>query len=184
MDGPSCLLAIDVQFGFVCAETEAVPSAVRSLCERVAFEHRVFTRWINPGPGGPFVDFLDYHGFQGDAAEIPLTDEVADLATMVVDKYTYSPFVGTDLERSLRELDVRTVVVCGIDTAVCVLSAAVGLFDRGFRPLLVSDASASMGGPDIHQAGLDVLARTIGPHNIVTGDDLAARWGEMHAVFS
>ena len=175
MDGPSCLLAIDVQFGFVCPETAAVPDAVRSLCERVEFEHRMFTRWINPGPGGPFVDYLDYHGFQGDAPEIRLVGEVADLATLVVDKYTYSPFVGTDLERTLHQLGVDTVAVCGIDTAVCVLSAAVGLFDRGFRPLLVSDASASMGGPDIHQAGIDVLSRTIGPHNIITAEDLVAR---------
>ena len=175
MEGPSCLLAIDVQFGFVCPETEAVPSAVRALCERMEFEHRVFTRWINPGPGGPFVDFLDYHGFQGDAPEIPLVPEVADLATTVVDKYTYSPFGGTDLEHTLRKLGVHTVAVCGIDTAVCVLSAAVGLFDRGFRPQLVSDASASMGGPEIHQSGLDILARTIGPHNIVTTEDLANR---------
>ena len=175
MDGPACLLAIDVQFGFVCPETKAVPSAVRSLCERVEFEHRIFTRWINPGPGGPFVDLFDYQGFQGDSPEIPLTPEVADLATMVVDKYTYCPFVGTGLKTTLRELGVDTVAVCGVDTAVCVLAGAVGLFDRGFRPLLVSDASASMGGPEVHQAALEVLSRSIRPHNIVTTDDLAAR---------
>ena len=175
VEGPSCLLAIDVQFGFVCPETEAVPSAVRSLCERVPFEHRIFTRWINPGAGGPFVDFLDYHGFQGDSPEIPLAPEVADLATAIVDKYTYCPFVGTSLERTLRKLGVGTVAVCGVDTAVCVLAGAVGLFDRGFRPLLVSDASASMGGPDIHQAALEVLSRSIRPHSIVTTDDLVAR---------
>ena len=174
MDGPSCLLAIDVQFGFVGPATEAVPAAVRSLCERVAFEHRIFTRWFNPGAGGPFVEFLDYHGFQGDAPETPLVPEVADLATLVVDKFGYSPFVGTTLESTLQELGVRTVVVCGIDTAVCVLSAAVGLFDRGFRPVLVSDASRSMGGPDIDRAALEILARTIGPHNIMTTDDLVA----------
>ena len=174
MEGPSCLLAIDVQAGFVCPATEAVPAAVRSLCERVAFEHRIFTRWINPGAGGPFVEILDYHGFQGDSPEIPLAPEVADLATLVVDKYTYSPFVGTSLESTLQEFDVRTVVVCGIDTAVCVLSAAVGLFDRGFRPVLVSDASASMGGLDIHQGALQVLSRSIRPHNIMTTDDLVA----------
>lgn len=177
MEGPSCLLAIDVQFGFVGPATEAVPTAVRSLCERVAFEHRILTRWINPGAGGPFVEILDYHGFQGDAPEIPLVPEVADLATLIVDKYTYSPFVGTSLEDTLRELGVSTVAVCGIDTAVCVLAGAVGLFDRGFRPLLVSDASASMGGPDIHEAALQVLSRTIGPDNIITTDDLVARQG-------
>ena len=179
MEGPSCLLAIDVQFGFVGPGTEAVPSAVRSLCERVDFEHRIFTRWINEGPGGPFVEFLDYHGFQGDAPEIPLVPEVADLATMVVDKHTYCPFVGTGLDTTLREFGVDTVAVCGIDTAVCVLAGAVGLFDRGFRPLLVSDASASMGGPDIHQAALEVLSRSIRPHHIVTTDDLAARAAQL-----
>ena len=174
MEGPSCLLAIDVQFGFVDPATEAVPAAVRSLCERVAFEHRIFTRWINPGAGGPFVEILDYHGFQGDAPEIPLVPEVADLATLVIDKYGYSPFVGTSLESTLHDLGVRTVVVCGIDTAVCVLSAAVGLFDRGFRPVLVSDASRSMGGPDIDQAALQILARNIGADNVMTTAEFVA----------
>ena len=180
VEGPSCLLAIDVQHGFICPGTEAVPSAVRSLCERVPFEHRIFTRWINPGAGGPFVEILDYHGFQGDSPEIPLVPEVADLATLVIDKYTYCPFVGTGLEGTLRGLGVGTVVVCGIDTAVCVLAAAVGLFDRGFRPVLVSDASGSMGGSDVHQDGLQVLSRSIRPHNIMSTDDLVA-WARRPA---
>ena len=176
VEGPSCLLVVDVQHGFICPATEAVPAAVRSLCERVHFEHRILTRWINAGAGGPFVEILDYHGFQGGAPEIPLVPEVADLATLVIDKYGYSPFVDTSLESTLQEFGVRTVAVCGIDTAVCVLAAAVGLFDRGFRPLLVSDASGSMTGPDDHQAALRILSRTIGAGNVMTTEELVTAY--------
>ncbi len=53
---PSCLIAVDVQAGFIAPATASIPLAIREFCERNPIEHRIFTRFVNPGNGGSFVD--------------------------------------------------------------------------------------------------------------------------------
>ena len=168
---PSCLIAVDVQSGFINAATSSIPQAVRKFCDRNQIEHRIFTRFVNPGAGGPFVEILGWSRLQ-DEQEIALASEVDGLPTLVLDKNTYSPFVDTNLEEVLRDIGVDDVLVFGIDTDVCVLMTAVGLFDRGFRPVVVTDLSASTGGRQHHDAALSLLPRYIGSDNIATTTDL------------
>jgi DHA2 family methylenomycin A resistance protein-like MFS transporter len=58
-------------------------------------------------------------------------------------KYHYSAFTGTNLDMVLHSHAVTTVVVTGIDTAVCVSSTARDAFDRDFHTVTLSDCSAS-----------------------------------------
>jgi nicotinamidase-related amidase len=171
MDLPSCLIAVDLQSGFIGTTTASIPLAVQAFCERNPIRHRIFTRFVNPGAGGPFLEILGWSRFQEDR-EIALAPEVASLPTLVVDKCSYSPFVDTKLEETLRDLDVYDVLVFGIDTDVCVLTTAVDLFDRGFRPLVVSDLSMSHAGRKYHDAAITILPRYIGAKNVVTTADL------------
>jgi len=57
----------------------------------------------------------------------------------IIFKRTYDGFYNTELELTLRSLDVDTVVVVGIHTHVCVLLTAVGAFDRGFNVIAIED---------------------------------------------
>lgn len=120
------------------------------------------------------MDVLGWSGLSN-AEETMLAREVIDLPTLVVDKRSYGPFLGTDLEDTLHQLGVRDVLVCGIDTDICVLATAVDLFDRGFRPLVISDLSMSHAGPELHDAALRILPRFIGEEGIVTVAELTAR---------
>ncbi len=97
---------------------------------------------------------------------------MADLPTVVVDKFTYSPFVDTKLEDTLLEMGVDEVLVFGMDTDVCVLTTAVDLFDRGFHPVVVTDLSMSHAGHQYHDAAIAILPRYIGAKNVVTTADL------------
>lgn len=174
MEAPSCLLVVDVQSGFISSATASIPSAVRAFCESTPFKHRIFTRFNNPGVGGPFVKILKWRRLSHDS-ETALAPEVADLPTLVIDKYAYSPFVDTKLEDILRNLGVYEVAVCGIDTDICVLTTAVDLFDRGFRPVVVSDLSMSHAGRVFHDAAIKILPRFIGADNVVTSAELSRR---------
>lgn len=172
-DIPSCLIAVDIQVGFIGPSTAEIPAQIRAFCEVVPVEHRIFTRFINPGTGGPFVDFLDWHRLQ-DGNETALAPEVADLPTLLIDKHSYSPFAHPGLEDALRVLDVEEVLVFGIDTDACVLATAFGLFDLGIRPRVVTDLSASSGGRKYHDSAMAILARSIGADGIVNTSDLGA----------
>jgi nicotinamidase-related amidase len=66
---------------------------------------------------------------------------------LIVEKRGYSAFEGTDLEAKLRQLAVRTVVVCGVVTYACVLATAFSAFDKGFDVCIVSDGVGSWSEP-------------------------------------
>jgi nicotinamidase-related amidase len=57
---------------------------------------------------------------------------------------------GTDLDATLRNLDVETIVFTGVSTNLALFAGAVGAVDRGYRAVLAEDASAGAA-PDLHE---------------------------------
>jgi nicotinamidase-related amidase len=62
---------------------------------------------------------------------------------IVIDKPVYSAFVQSKLYGLLAERGVRTVVITGAETDVCVLATALSAIDLGFRVVIVEDALCS-----------------------------------------
>lgn len=100
-------------------------------------------------------------------AEGPLdcTDVVTEIYPepddLVVEKYGYSGFHGTSLSDRLRQKGVRSLVVTGTVTQICVEDTARGAFHHGFRTTLVEDAVSSFA-PDLHAAALKNFAMKFG----------------------
>ena len=171
MTTPTCLIVVDVQNGFICPATATLPQRIRTFLEQRHFDHRIFTRFINPGEGSRFVNVFNWSSLQSDE-EIALASEVATLPTLVVDKHTFSPVVKTDLVIQLKRFKIQTVFVCGLDTDVCVLATASALFDYNFQVKVITDLCMSTAGEAIHQAALQILPRIIGRQNLVTTSQL------------
>lgn len=76
---------------------------------------------------------------------IALVPELQGFGTPVrlVDKTTYSPWIGTDLHASLEAARVDTLVVSGAETDVCVLASVLGAVDLGYRVIVAADAVCS-----------------------------------------
>lgn len=85
-------------------------------------------------------------------------------------KRRLSVFRETDLDLVLRSLGVDTVVLVGVNTNTCVLCAAFEAFNRDLRVVVVRDAVASMYGEDLHNFGLENVARCLGW--VVTADQV------------
>lgn len=74
-----------------------------------------------------------------DAEIIP---EMAPSETdFVIDKSRYSSFYGTRLEPLLTGMGIRTLVVCGITTNMCVESTVRDAAQRDYRTVVVADAT-------------------------------------------
>ena len=71
-------------------------------------------------------------------------------------------FHGTDLRSLLDVLQVKTVVLMGINTNTCVLNTAFTAFNLDYRVVVLSDCVASMYGDDLHVLGLQNVARCLG----------------------
>jgi nicotinamidase-related amidase len=92
---------------------------------------------------------------------------------IVVTKHRYSAFHGTDLEIILRSHGVRTVVLTGVSTHVCVETAAREAFVRDFYTVVVADGSAAYSQQE-HEIALKLIDRFFG--EITTIDELRSLW--------
>lgn len=72
----------------------------------------------------------------------------------VIEKSCYSAFIGTDVEKQLRQRGIRTLVFAGVQTNVCVDSSLRDAVCRGFYAVLASDCVASHT-PPLHEATLN-----------------------------
>ena len=100
---------------------------------------------------------------------------------VVVDrKRRLSPFRDTDLDLTLRELGVDTVVLTGIDTSTSVLCAAFEAVNRDLRTIVVSDCVRSLYGEDLQFFGLQNVARCLGW--VMTVDELMAKVESRRSV--
>jgi nicotinamidase-related amidase len=91
------------------------------------------------------------------AAELLPGTGRAEGEDLVVEKSTYSAFVGTGLEEALRRAGAEEVVVCGVMTNLCCETTARDAFVRGFRVFFSADATATSS-RDLHEATLANMA--------------------------
>jgi ureidoacrylate peracid hydrolase len=91
----------------------------------------------------------------------------------VIIKRRYSAFHGTDLDVLLRNLDVRTLVLVGVATNVCVEAAARDAFMRDYYVVVVSDCTAARD-ESFHQGALANIDAHFAA--VVGADAIAKAW--------
>jgi nicotinamidase-related amidase len=173
----AALIVIDMQNGFVNHHSRSAVPAVSDLVAQWSAAGRpvVFTRYLNY-PDSPYERFFQWRRLQ----EPPETDIVPELAAAVtrahavVDKTGYTLFTpeATDL---ISQAGWTDLVFCGIATESCVLKSAADAFEHHYAPWIVTDACTSDAGPDVHDAGLLVARRLIGPGQLITAEHVMSQ---------
>jgi nicotinamidase-related amidase len=178
----SVLVVVDMQNGFVSSKAQPVVPKVVELVERWEQTGRdvVFTRFLNEH-GSQFENWIHWSRFMKEKEdgspnpEIDIIPELvahADRALAVIDKPAlYSPFTP-DFVELLRDHGWTQFVVAGIATESCVMKTAADSFERGIKPLVVTDACYSHAGQERHLQGLGVIKAFIGRDQLVTIDAL------------
>ena len=91
----------------------------------------------------------------------------------VIEKRCYSAFSGTDLDTRLRTLAVRTVVLAGVQTNICIDSAMRDASSLGFHVVVAADCVASHT-PALHEATLANARFVFG--DVLSRREIAAVW--------
>jgi len=91
----------------------------------------------------------------------------------IVTKHRYSAFYNTDLDTVLRANGIRSVVLTGVVTNVCVETSAREAFVRDYYVVVVSDGTAAYVAAD-HDMTLKNIDRFFG--EIASMDELTAVW--------
>jgi ureidoacrylate peracid hydrolase len=71
---------------------------------------------------------------------------------LVITKPRYSGFVGTALDTELRRRGIRTLLMAGIASNVCVESTVRDAYFREYWPVMIEDATMPAGSPEIQTA--------------------------------
>jgi nicotinamidase-related amidase len=79
----------------------------------------------------------------------------------LVTKKRYSGFYATDLEILLRQLDIETLVLTGIDTDACVLSTGWDAVNRDFLTFILRDCT-HCSSEENKQSALRIMDRWVG----------------------
>jgi nicotinamidase-related amidase len=89
-----------------------------------------------------------------DTKEAQILDEVAPQGDeLTIGKVTSSAFNSTNIDRILRNLGVRNVVIAGVVTNGCVESTARSATELDYGTIVVEDATAAMA-PQLHEHSL------------------------------
>jgi len=108
-----------------------------------------------------------------DATEIvpELSPAVSDV--IAARRHGLTPFPGTDLDQTLRNLGVRTVVAAGVSVNIGITGLVMVAVDLGYRCAVVTDAVAGVPG----EYADAVLEHTLAPlATLVTTEQVCAAW--------
>ena len=83
------------------------------------------------------------HGIAGTEDATPAAAFEVGEGDYVIPKRRYDAFFQTDLDLTLRELGVDTLIVVGADTNICVLQTLAGAYFRAYKTIVAADATAT-----------------------------------------
>jgi nicotinamidase-related amidase len=107
-----------------------------------------------------------------DSREACILDELAvGPDDIVLSKTSSSPFNSTAIDHLLRNLDIDTLLVCGVVTNGCVEGTVRDASDLGYQVVMIEDACAAVT-PALHQAAITNLKD--GFCNVRSTDDVIA----------
>jgi isochorismate hydrolase len=62
---------------------------------------------------------------------------------LIIKKSQYDAFFGTDLEKKLTDINISTLIICGVMTNLCCETTLRSAFVRGFNAIIPLDATAA-----------------------------------------
>jgi nicotinamidase-related amidase len=117
------------------------------------------------------------HGVKGKAHPHPALEAGSGPRDFVIPKRLYSGFFQTDLDLTLRELGVKTVIAVGEDTNICVLHTLADAWNLGYDSVVVSDATRTFL-VGTQEGALEHMQRCFGTKVATTDQVLAALGAE------
>jgi nicotinamidase-related amidase len=153
----AALLIIDMQEALAAGayENSAVVDRIAALADRVRALGRAVIYLQHNASSGPLAK-----GQPGWRIHHRLEPRPGDI---VIEKEASDAFYGTPLEKTLRKLRVKTVLICGMTTEYCVDATCRSALSHGFDVLLLSDCHTTS---DLGLGAKQVIAH----HNTVLGN--------------
>lgn len=154
---------LDSKGKIYCKECREIIPNVKKLLEsaREKGTHVIYVNTNHVSDKEPEIEKWGMHAMHGTWGAEVIPELKPMKQDIVVTKKTYDGFYNTELESTLKRLDIKTVVVCGIHTHVCVLLTALGAFYRGFKVVALEDCMTTGYKPN-HESRLRFFKTHVG----------------------
>ena len=93
---------------------------------------------------------------------------------MIVTKHRYSAFIGTDLDMLLRARGIKSLLVTGVGTGMCVFHTLTVGFMLDYYITLVEDCAATTYGRVAHDEAVALVKKHYG--RIASSEEIIAHW--------
>lgn len=170
----TALVIVDVQKGMFPPENpifkgEEVVSRIADFAEKAREKEMPIVLVQHSGPPGDSLE-PNSEGWH-------LRDEIlSGESEPVVHKDTPDSFFNTDLDLILKSMDVDRVIICGIQSELCVDTTCRSAFSHGYRVVLLSDCHTTW-----KRGGLDPQQLISNTNSIISdwfGDAMTSREAE------
>lgn len=151
---------IDLQNGFINNDYNFIKKIEKLLCNE--FDKIIFTRFINK-KNSIFEKQLNWSKMI-DKKEQEIAINSKDYKVIVKEGYSA---ITQDFINYIKENNIDTFFLCGLDTDACILKTALDIFELGLTPIVLKKYCKSSGGKKYHKFALDILKRNIGKNNII-----------------
>jgi len=121
---------------------------------------KIFFLCDHHAPDDPEFKMFPPHCIE-DTAEAEVIPELAKYKGEIIPKKTFSSFFGTSLEEELKRLKPEKLIVCGVCTHICVLSAVADARVRGYEVEVPVDCVASFD-EKAHHFALGYMEQVLG----------------------
>jgi nicotinamidase-related amidase len=182
IEGRAALLVVDMQNDFCDPDVGTYAPGAREIIEPISTlidraretdTPVIFTQEIHrpdhldagrerdpgaglPYPGGKPDDALPVHCVAGTRG-VDIIDELEPLPEdVLIGKRRYSCFLGTDLQLLLNGLEVRTLLITGVCSNICVLWTAGDAYQLDYHVRVIEDCVAGTS-PEEHEAALTIM---------------------------
>lgn len=145
--GKTALLILDMQKFFTEEGSHAFVPSSKAIIPVIStivemFDGPIFlTRHVQSEDDENLMVHWWKDRIEGDPSE--LHPSIATIEGEVIFKDRYSAFFGTDLERTLMELGVKSLIITGILTDLCCETTTREAFMRGFKVYFIADGTAT-----------------------------------------
>lgn len=192
MTTQTAVLVIDLQkeAGFHLERIDEVVSNARSVIDaaRQLNIPLLYTRHVNDAEGQNLAgsEPVDEAGrptsYRAGTPAVEILEVLAPASgDTVIDKHRYSAFHGTDLDAALKKQNIRTLVVIGVLTDVCVMTTVFDAYQHNYEVVVVADACTATT-LAAHYSALLILTNWIYGLSLFSSAELLKQWSRQASV--
>lgn len=159
------ILLVDIQEGYMNDEVRSLPKDIEKHIKNYDYDLVIATRFINKNDSLHKAD-INIKNMTVFSSQAKLVEPIEKISDFVLMKSTYTSLTE-DVAKLLEKNKVKQVYIAGLNTETSILATALDLFDKGIKPVILSNLCNTTNGKRINEAALEILRIAVGDECIL-----------------